>query len=243
MLLTLSISRSQMLRLFKLLTLCVLFSTSVNAQSPKPGTWGLATLLLPSTVDHRLGGYLEAQFQSDGIPFKNIYYNEFKGGISYAIAENYTVLIGGGRYGTGDYNYVSAKNAFNEKRAWEQLSYTHNLGRLMFEHRYRVEQRWINSVFRSRFRYRLNLQLPINHSSIEPGTLYLSAFDEIFLGNQQFSWERNRMSAQLGFQFSPSVVLQAGWMNEDNNSVVNDLEKNNLLINIIYQFKRNHSPF
>ena len=125
-----------------------------------------------------------------------------------------------------------------ENRLFEQMTFTSNLGRILFEHRYRAEQRWLNGNYRTSFRYKLNAIIPINHKKIQNGTLFISAFDEISLGLKAYSFEKNRMSASMGLQVSPSFTMLAGWIYEDNNSLSNNIDKNNLLINLIYQIPR-----
>lgn len=218
----------------------VLLSASAFSQTHAIGAWGIATIILPSDTSHRFGMYVEGKVQTNEISFDNYYHNEVKGGFSYALNNNYTILIGGGRYTTFHPDNI-ADSVLVENRIFEQMSFTSNLGRMLFEHRYRAEQRWLNGNYRTSFRYKLNAILPINHKKLKSGTLFLSAFDEISLGLKAYSFERNRMSASLGFQFSPSFTVLAGWINEDNNSHASNLEKDNLLVNLIYQIKRKKS--
>ena len=45
-------------------------------------------------------------------------------------------------------------------------------------------------------------------------TLFLSVYDEIFLHLNENPWDRNRLYGALGFQFSPSVNLQIGYLQQ-----------------------------
>lgn len=218
--------------------LSLFVSLSAYSQSNKPGAWGILTVILPSDTVHRFGGYIEGKVQTNEISFHNFYHNEIKGGISYAYNNNYIFLIGGGRYTTFDYTHVLDGPVLTENRIWEQLTFTSNLGRIFLEHRYRAEQRWLNKDYRTSFRYRLNAVIPFNHKQVQRNTLYMSVFDEISLGLKAYSFERNRMSASLGFQFYSDLAVQAGWIFEDNNSLVSHNEKHNLLINLIFQIAR-----
>ncbi|HCN83329.1 MAG TPA: hypothetical protein DIT07_06860 [Sphingobacteriaceae bacterium] len=134
--------------------------------------WGIATLILPSDTSHRFGMYAEGKVQTNEISFDNYYHNEIKGGLSYAINSNYIFLIGGGRY-TTFYPENIPDSVQIEDRIFEQMTFTSNLGRMLFEHCYRAEQRWIDGNYRISFRYKLNAILPIIIRNCEAG-LYLS---------------------------------------------------------------------
>ena len=152
-----------------------------KAQNNKTGVFSINSITLPGDSTHRWGGYIELQARSNEF-FNQFYYYETKGGISYDVAKNYTALLGVGRYYTDD------EAAFNqaqitEFRLWQQMTVNQYLDRVKIEHRYRAEQRWQNGIFRNRFRYRLNVAIPLNHSKIEAKTFYIAIFDELFLNN------------------------------------------------------------
>lgn len=224
-------------RLSRSLIFLLFLSSSAYSQTNARGGWGIATLILPSDTSHRFGMYAEVKVQTNEIKLDDYYHNEVKGGISYALSNNYIFLIGGGRYTTFHPDNI-ADSVIIEDRIFEQLSFTSNLGRILFDHRYRMEQRWINEKFRTSFRYKASVILPINHKTLQSRTIFLSAFDEISLGLKAYSFERNRISASLGMQFSRTFTITAGWINEDNDSHASHLEKHNLLVNMIYQIQR-----
>ena len=76
----------------------------------------------------------------------------------------------------------------------------------------RVEQRFFDTGFRNRFRYRLNTVLPIKNTKVEAGTFYLTAFEEIFLTNKAPYFERNRFFAGCGYQFNDYIGIQPGYV-------------------------------
>jgi hypothetical protein len=218
----------------------ILFTAfTAKAQNNKTGVFSVATVTLPGDSLHKWGGYVELQGRSNEF-FNQFYYYETKGGISYDIANNYTALIGTGRY------YTGAMPAFGqaqvtEFRMWEQMTVSQFLDRIKIEHRYRAEQRWLNGIYRNRFRYRLNLVIPINHPKIQPETFFVSVYDEVFLNNKAPHFERNRFSAALGYQFDKSLSLQVGWLNQYNYSLTAAGAKNNLAILIGYRINRKNS--
>lgn len=182
-------------------------SSAAFAQTPGPwGSWVIGTLQLPSSLENRWGGFVEGQARADKV-FRQFFYNELKGGVSYDLDKNFTVLLGAGRYATfDDPGPVSV-----EKRLWQQLVLNQFMSRLKIEHRYRVEQRWVtfptdggndSTVFRQRLRYRLNAFVPLHNKTITDKTFFLSVYDEIFLNPRGPVLERNRVFAGLGYQYN-----------------------------------------
>ena len=184
------------------IVLLVLATARAYAQTPlnpvQPwGSWLIGTVQLPGSAANKWGGFAEVQARTNG-DFHEYSYNEVKAGASFDVDLNFTVFVTGGRYSTADYQNLGAGPLNVEKRLWEQLTLTQYSHRLKLEHRYRIEQRWFTfsdrSIdFRQRFRYRLNGFLPLNHKTIVPTTVFLSAYDEIFLNPRGPIFERNRV--------------------------------------------------
>jgi hypothetical protein len=217
--------------------LLVLGWFSVLAQSAPVGTWGIATLVLPGDSSHKWDGYTEFQVRENNV-FSNFNYYEIKAGISYDIDKNFTALIGTGRYTTYDYRDLNLGPLTTETRLWEQMTTTQFLSRLKLEHRYRVEQRWVNGTYRNRFRYRINVFIPLNKPKIAAKTYFLSLFDEVFLNNVEPTFERNRISAAAGYQFDKSWIVQAGWINQYNYVPGQSNDKNNIMLMLMYRINR-----
>src|SRR6185503_17374853 len=168
-------------------------SASAFSQQSDVGSWNVINTKL--TLSSKWSLFNELQLRSQSF-YHNYYYYEIKGGISYSLNKNFSFLLGTGRYITytdgGNFKHpVTA----NEHRLWEQLTMNQYLERLKFEHRYRVEQRWFKTGYRNRFRYRLNVAVPLNNKQMQPKTFYIAAFDEIFLNNKAPHFERNRVFA------------------------------------------------
>jgi len=221
-----------------LLIILAFFSFSAKAQNNKTGTFGIATIILPGDSAHRWGGYAEVQTRSEEVLNKFFYY-ETKGGISYDIAKNYTALLGGGRYYTA--NNLDNLTVGTEFRLWEQMTVNNFVDRVKLEHRYRVEQRWVNGIYRNRFRYRLNVVVPLNNPKMMPKTFFISVFDEVFINNKPPHFERNRVYAALGYQFDKSINVQAGWINQYNYNPTLAAAKNNLALTFMYYIQRKNA--
>ncbi|WDZ99783.1 DUF2490 domain-containing protein [Mucilaginibacter sp. SJ] len=220
-----------------LLTIC---SITVKAQDSKVGTWGIVTVVLPGDSSHKWGGYTEFQTRTNNV-FSQFQYYEVKAGVSYDIDRNFTALLGTGRYTTFDYMDVGKGPTTTETRFWEQITSNQFLYRIKLEHRYRVEQRWVNSDYRNRFRYRLNVFVPLNSTKIEAKTWFISVFDEVFLNNKVPNFERNRISAAVGYQFDKSWILQAGWINQYNYSAAAKSDKDNIMLILMYRIQRKNA--
>ncbi|MFD2873792.1 DUF2490 domain-containing protein [Mucilaginibacter ximonensis] len=216
----------------------LMLSTSLKAQNNKTGTFGIATLVLPGDSLNRWGGYIELQGRGDKV-LNQFFYYETKGGISYDITKDFVALIGTGRYSTGDNLEHLTKGT--EFRLWEQMTVNQFLYRIKMEHRYRVEQRWVNGYYRNRFRYRLNVFVPLNHTKIDPNTWFVSVFEEVFLNNATPNFERNRAYAALGYQFDKSINVQVGWLNQYNYSATYAAAKNNLALTFMYRINRKNA--
>jgi hypothetical protein len=174
------------------------------------GSWNVINTEL--TLSPRWGIYNELQLRSQSF-YDNHFYYEVKGGVSYSLSKNFTFLLGIGKYITySDEGSFKKPVTANEFRLWQQLTMNTYLERIKFEHRYRVEQRWFKTGYRNRFRYRLNMVLPLNNTKVEPKTFYVSAFDEIFLTNTAPYFERNRFFTGLGYQFSKTLSVQPGYV-------------------------------
>ena len=87
---------------------------------------------------------------------------------------------------------------------------------MFFEHRYRVEQRWISSAsatdYANRIRYRLQLNVPLNKAEMTDNTLFISVYDEIFLNIAENPFDQNRLYGALGYKFNKSLSLQTGYL-------------------------------
>ena len=191
--------------------LFLLVSNLSFAQNNNFGTWHIVNTKF--NFNEKWAVFNELQLRSQ-LFFDDFYYYEIKGGISYSINKNFSLLVGTGRYVTYS-NGDNFKKPFVNKefRTWQQLTMNTYLSRIKFEHRYRTEQRWLsNGGYRNRFRYRLNTFLPLNTKKIEPGTFYLNAFDEIFLTNVTPYFERNRVFAGCGYQVSKHLTIQGGYI-------------------------------
>lgn len=163
--------------------------------------------------DKKWMAYLELQTRSIEEFSKPDYY-EVKGGIGYNIDKNNQPFIGIGRYGT----YKDSKFYQEEFRVWLQYIFSQKLGKIKIDHRGRAEKRFYyypqkgTTDNTSRFRYRMALTLPINKEKVEANTLFVNAFNEIFLGPNAPTFKRNRFFSGIGYQFNDYVNTNLGYV-------------------------------
>jgi Protein of unknown function (DUF2490) len=204
------------LKPFYRIAICCLFLFVGNlciGQHTNLGAWNIISFKL--NLNRNWSIFEESQVRSQ-LFYDNFSYYEVKGGASYSFKKRFSVLAGFGRfmsYSDGDNFKLPYVN--KEWRLWEQFLVNNYLGRVKFENRVRIEQRWTtNPGYRNRFKYRLNMVLPITNKKIIPGTLYFSGWDEIYLTNSNPNFEQTRVFAGLGYQISSHLTLQSGYLSQ-----------------------------
>ncbi len=137
-------------------------------------------------------------------------------GVGYNLTENNNNLLLGYGYILSE-NYIGdsdEKVSVNEHRIFQQFTTKHKVGRLKLNHRYRFEQRFVEDDFKMRFRYFLNLQVPLSKKEKVDNTYYLSAYNEIFLNTKTSIFDRNRLYGGLGYHLNSKIRFEAGYMNQ-----------------------------
>jgi long-subunit fatty acid transport protein len=120
-------------------------------------------------------------------------------GYGYILSENYI-------------NDSPDKVSVNEHRIFQQFTSKQKIGIVGLSHRYRFEQRFIESNYKMRFRYFLSLNIPLTNK--ENNKLYFSAYNEIFLNAESAVFDRNRVYAGLGYRINNNMRIEAGYMNQ-----------------------------
>lgn len=200
-----------------------LFST-LSAQKNDLGSWTMVNARI--TGRSKWSGFFEAQARSINF-YDNYFYYEYKGALLYNLSKDFSLGTGVGNYHTFTEggNFTSPQKQI-EVRVWQQLQMRQRQGRYSFEHRYRVEQRFLNTGYRNRFRYRFMMFAPLNKRDIAPGSLYAYAGEEIFLTNIAPYFERNRVMFGLGHELNKITGLQAGFVRQYDYRLVNPLGRN-----------------
>ena len=137
-------------------------------------------------------------------------------GLGYNLTENNNNLLLGYGYILSE-NYVGNTNekiSINEHRIFQQFTSKQKVGKLDLSHRYRFEQRFVEDDFKMRFRYFLGFKFSLQNKEDGISPLYLSAYNEVFLNTASSIFDRNRIYGGLGYQFSKTLRLELGYMNQ-----------------------------
>jgi hypothetical protein len=206
---------------------------SVNGQL---GSWSF--LSGKYSLSEKWSAFGEVQLRSTRF-YSNYHYYEYKLGMTYSVDKNFAVSLAGGHYKTfsqgGDFLDPIVNNEF---RLWQQVALTQHHARVKIEHLYRAEERWTSSGFRTRYRFRVNFLIPINKPKVEVGVFYLTASNEIFLIDRSTYFERNRVSALLGYQVQKHMSLQLGYLYQLDYKPDNETGVRFLQVGVQFDFKR-----
>ncbi|MDT0645700.1 DUF2490 domain-containing protein [Zunongwangia sp. F260] len=151
-----------------------------------------------------------------------------RGGLTYA-PENADVkfTLGYGNITSGEFG--DSNETSGESRIYQEALLPHQVGsRFYLTHRFRYEQRWVeNQDFRTRYRYNIFLNVPINQNNLSKNAIYLALYNEIFIngereigdGRNVELFDRNRFYSALGYAIKDNLRVQAGYMIQTTNAI------------------------
>ena len=129
-----------------------------------------------------------------------------------------------------------------EHRVYQEALYPVRFGnRIYTNHRFRYEQRFVeNQDLRTRYRYNLFVNVPLNKNTLEKKAIYLALYNEIFINGQRDIgnnnsveiFDRNRAYAALGYVIKNGLRVQLGIMNQTTDSQ----GKNQLQLSLHHKF-------
>lgn len=161
-----------------------------------------------------------------------------RGGIYYK-PKNTPLKISIGYANVTNGTYGPPKNTKFENRIHQDLIYPMRAGkRFYFNHRLRIEERFfLNAPMRTRFRFNLFLNVPLNKPKMEKGSLYLALYNEIFINGERNIgngktveiFDRNRFYSGFGYMINKNLKVQLAIMNQTTDS----WKKNQLQFNVI----------
>jgi len=127
----------------------------------------------------------------------------------------------------GEFDSSSVTSA--ENRIYQEALLSQKINdRFYLRHRFRFEQRWVEKQdFRTRFRYAVFIDVPLNDTSVKKRVWHLAFYDEIFLNGQRDIgdgrtveiFDRNRLYSALGYGLFDKVRLQGGYMRQYSNNI------------------------
>ncbi len=148
-------------------------------------------------------------------------------GLNYHINPNAIATIGYGYIDT-DPTFQESPDRANpiENRIFQQFILKNKVWEFLFEHRYRLEQRFIKltditsdpeedvSRTEHRARYRIQMTLPLTD------TFFLNFYDELFINLQDDLFGQNRLYGALGVNITENSSVQFGYLrNQFTNAV------------------------
>lgn len=150
-----------------------------------------------------------------------------RGGITYKPEKaDIKLTMGYGNITTGSFG--SEKSTSYESRIYQEALFPVQFGNRFYTiHRFRYEQRFIEGQdLRTRYRYNLFLNIALNKTEMERGTLYLAFYNELFIngqrnignGNTVEFFDRNRFYTALGYIIKKGLKFQFGVMNQTTNN-------------------------
>jgi len=124
--------------------------------------------------------------------------------------------------------FGDSKSTITENRIYQEALLPQKVGgRIYLLHRFRFEQRWVDDQdFRTRWRYNIFVNVPLNKPDLSQGAVYLAFYNELFMNGQQDIgdgrsvefFDRNRTYGALGYSISPKVRTQLGYMQQSTNN-------------------------
>jgi len=128
---------------------------------------------------------------------------------------NSPAMVGLGYMRSDTWPYGDGSREVIENRIYQQFGIHQTWARSLFDHRYRLEERWRDrgekTDFSIRVRYRLQVTTPLNRETMEPGAHFLNFYDEIFITfDDPRVFDQNRLYGAWGYQFTRMANLQLG---------------------------------
>jgi hypothetical protein len=212
----------------------MLLTKETSAQSRQVITQPTQWFMITSNIklSNRVGFTFDAQFRFSQ-SFEGMQHF-VRNGLDIYVNKKFSFVPLGYMY-VWNYRYGELPSRFadNEHRLWQQLSYKHAAGKWRFNHRLRLEQRFLQShslsttgeeidngynIFRNRIRYRLVVQFPLQGSSIQPKSFFAGGMNESF-----YSWgkdvstyeiDQNRFFVGVGYQITKDFYVWPGFFHQ-----------------------------
>lgn len=186
-------------------------STFISAQESDLGAWYM--YFGNNKINEKFNFHNEVQYRNFNA-VGDLEQLLLRTGIGYDLTENNNnVMLG--------YAFILSRPFVNgekteniEHRIFQQYTTKQKFGRFNLQHRYRLEERFLQDDFRMRFRYQIGLSLPLNNKEMLPKTLYASLYNEIFLNLDSPTFDRNRVYGALGYVINKNMKIEVGYMNQ-----------------------------
>ena len=150
-----------------------------------------------------------------------------RGGLTYTPKNtNIKFTFGYGNITTGAFG--DDNSTVSESRIYQEALFpTIFADRFFLTHRFRYEQRWVEGQdLRTRYRYNLFMNIPLNQPNLNQGAIYLALYNELFIngersigsGNTVEIFDRNRFYTAIGYSIKDNLRTQLGIMKQTTNN-------------------------
>lgn len=183
----------------------------LSAQDTGEDDWGAWYMYFGTNkVSEKWSVHTEAQFRYYETT-SNFNQLLLRTGANYHINPNAIATLGYGYISTdGTFEEFADEVNSKEHRIFQQFILKNKVGEFLFEHRYRLEQRFLDfgtdTDTQHRARYRLQLTLPLTD------TFFLNFYDEVFLNLQDSVFGQNRLYGALGIHITANSSIQLGYL-------------------------------
>ncbi len=194
---------------------------TINAQQAGEDEWGAWYMYFGTNkIAERFSIHTEAQFRFYETT-SNFNQLLLRTGLNYHINPS-AIATGGYGYISTDTNFLEFPGEVNTKehRIFQQFILKNKVWEFLFEHRYRLEQRFLDFGDRTdtqhRARYRIQVTLPLTD------TFFLNFYDELFINLQDNLFGQNRLYGALGIHITDNSSIQFGYLRNQFSSAVFD---------------------
>lgn len=196
------------IRLLLLLFISTLVLTAQEKGEDQLGSWHMYFGTNKLSEKYSLHTEAQLRYYENGKNFNQLL---LRTGINYHINPNAIATLGYGHITTdGTFEEFPDETNSVEHRIFEQFILKNKVWEFNFEHRYRLEQRFIDFGDRNdtqhRARYRLQVTLPLTD------IFFLNFYDEIFLNLQDDVFGQNRLYGALGINVTHNLSAQVGYL-------------------------------
>lgn len=221
-----------------LLSLVFAFSFGAYSQQSvnRGGYW--LSYLGDNKINDKIGIHSEGQLRNLFLVDHSIESSFFRVGINFYATKTSMLTAGYGFFTSSPTNIDSDLSSSYENRIWQQFVMRKRLPFVFMEHRYRIEQRFISNTTANttitdhRIRYRFQSIFPFYSISPHLRHFFFASYNELMLNfrsNHTEIYDRNRLYFAIGYQVSPKLNFQFGYLNQlAQQSTFSNLEVNHL---------------
>ena len=197
--------------------------TCLSGFSQKTGEYGLGAWYMyfgTHKINERFSIHSEAQLRMFE-PVSNFFQFLPRVGLNYHINSYSSLTAGYALIPTSSFEKSTEfQTTFLEHRIWQQFVLKNFIGRVKFYHRYRFEQRWIetnspgditSNKYVSRLRYFFKISVPLNNEELVNNTFYAAAYNELFMNIIDQPFDQNRLYFALGLNLNENFRFETGY--------------------------------